>query len=251
MTQEQPSTILSAIDGPSFTGFPSSAQATAVPSAFFTELLPSLDDADELRLTLYVFYALGRRKGYPSFLTETELLSEAPLLESLSHSGSEPESQLRRAVRKAVERGSLLGVRVAVDEREEFLVTTHTPANRRAFEQIADGRLALGRAVPRRQEPAVSRRDNVFQLYERNVGPITPLIAEELKEAERLYPSDWLEEAMREAAQLNKRSWRYISRILQRWATEGRQDEKAERDLAGDDSAKSQILRRYRQLGGR
>ena len=40
------------------------------PNVFFSELLSQIEDEAELRVTLYVFYALGRRKGYPRFVTE-------------------------------------------------------------------------------------------------------------------------------------------------------------------------------------
>ena len=48
------------------------------------------------------------------------------------------------------------------------------------------------------------------------------MIADELREAEELYPEDWIEDAFREAVGQNKRSWRYIARILERWEHEGR-----------------------------
>jgi hypothetical protein len=38
----------------------------------------------------------------------------------------------------------------------------------------------------------------------------------------RSFIGAWIEEAFREAASLNKRSWRYIERILERWSTEGK-----------------------------
>ncbi len=52
-----------------FSGFPTGARATAVPSVFFSEVMPQIDDPDELRVTLYVIYALGRHRGYPRFVT--------------------------------------------------------------------------------------------------------------------------------------------------------------------------------------
>ncbi len=233
-----------------FAGFPASAQATAIPSLFFSEVLPQIEDEIELRVTLYVFYALGRRKGYPLFLTERELRSEAPLLATLGDgSEAEPLSKLASGLDLATKRGTILRLDLVAEGQPEVLYTTNNPANRRAFDQVREGSLALGRALPPESGAASSRRDNVFQLYEQNIGPITPLVAEELREAEHLYPYEWLEEALREAALLNKRSWRYASRILQRWATEGRTNEKTERDSAGDDSARSQILSRYRQRG--
>jgi DnaD/phage-associated family protein len=66
-------------------------------------------------------------------------------------------------------------------------------------------------------------RPNIFALYEQNIGLLTPLIAEDLKDAVNHYPEEWIEAAFREALQHNKRKWSYISAILRRWETEGRQ----------------------------
>ncbi len=65
-------------------------------------------------------------------------------------------------------------------------------------------------------------RPNIFILYEQNIGLLTPPIADELRQAEQTYPAGWIEEAFREAVSLNKRSWRYIRAILERWRTQGR-----------------------------
>ena len=234
-----------------FGGFPSGARATAVPSLFFSELLPQIEDEWELRVTLYVIYALGRRKGYPRFVTGAELQAEAPLLASLGDGGS-PISleRLTEGLEHAVERGSILRLDVEHDNRVERLFLLNTPSDRRAVEQLRDGRINLGRALPPVQGAPASQRGNVFQLYEENIGPLTPLVAEELREAEELYPFEWLEDALREAALQNKRSWRYAAAILQRWATEGRKREKAGRDPGEGNSARAQLIRRYRELGG-
>ena len=45
------------------------------------------------------------------------------------------------------------------------------------------------------------------------------MVGERLLEAEETYPAEWIEDAFREAAELNVRNWRYIERIL---ATLGR-----------------------------
>jgi DNA replication protein len=233
-----------------FAGFPSGARATAVPSVFFTELLPRIESEWELRVTLYVIYALGRRRGYPRFVTEAELRAEAPLYAALGD-GDVAEARLREGLDAAVGRASILRLDLAHEEESETLYFLNTPSDRRAVDQIREGRIELGRPLPPPREPPAPRQGSVFQLYEENIGQITPLVAEELKEAEELYPYEWLEEALREAALLNKRSWRYASRILQRWATEGRTREKAGRDPGEGNSARAQLLRRYRELGGR
>jgi DnaD/phage-associated family protein len=237
-----------------FHGFPSSARATAVPNAFFAELLPLIDDADELRVTLYVIYALGRRKGYPRFVSENELAAESPLFAALGDgvSSVEPRARLTAALDAAVARRSLLRLDVEDEASKgtQALYFMNTPASARQIDAIRRGEVTLGRALPSQSEPPAARRENVFQLYEANIGPLTPLVAEELREAEQLYPHEWLEEALKEAALLNKRSWRYASAILRRWATEGRKRETAGRDPGEGSSARAQLLRRYRDLGG-
>jgi DNA replication protein len=231
-----------------FAGFPAGARATAVPSMFFSHLLPQIEDADELRATLYVIYALARRRGYPRFISGRELAAEAPLLAALGDEG-DPEATLRleRALAAAVERHTLLAVAVEQDNRRDVLYLLNTPSSRRAFGLIEAGRLDLGRRLPASSLPPASERANVYQLYEENIGPLTPLVAQDLKEAESLYPFEWIEEAFREAAALNKRSWRYSSRILERWATEGRKREETGPDPGAGESARAQIIRRYQE----
>lgn len=233
-----------------FAGFPAGARATPVPNVFFTELLPRIEEADELRVTLYLIYALARRRGYPRFVSQRELHGEAPLLAALGDGGDAQALQrLRRALDLAIERGSILALAVGEGDERDEVYFLNNPSGRRAAALVRSGRLDLGRRLPPETGAPASRRRNIFQLYEANIGPITPLLAEDLKEAEELYPYEWLEEALREAALLNKRSWRYASRILQRWASEGRKREETGRDPGGADSARAQILRRYRNFG--
>jgi DnaD/phage-associated family protein len=65
-------------------------------------------------------------------------------------------------------------------------------------------------------------RPGIYDLYEQNFGLLTPLVTEVVREAERQYPPEWIEDAFREAVAYNRRNWRYIRRILENWATEGR-----------------------------
>jgi len=64
-------------------------------------------------------------------------------------------------------------------------------------------------------------RPNIFGLYEANIGAVTPLLADVLREAERDYAATWVEYAFREACNNNKRSWKYVEAILKRIKTEG------------------------------
>ena len=65
----------------------------------------------------------------------------------------------------------------------------------------------------------MSTGPTVFRLYEQNMGPLTPLIADRLIKALETYPTEWIEEALGEAVAYNRRSWRYVARILENWVS--------------------------------
>lgn len=63
---------------------------------------------------------------------------------------------------------------------------------------------------------------NLYSWYEENIGPITPIMAKLLKEAEEQYPEEWLREAFQIAVEREARNWSYVKAILERWHREGR-----------------------------
>ena len=70
----------------------------------------------------------------------------------------------------------------------------------------------------------------MFKLYEENIGPLTPLIADALKDAEATYAPQWIADAIELAVEHNKRSWKYCEAILKRWKEEGRGQKQNRRD---------------------
>ncbi len=202
----------------SFPGFPQRMRFTPLPNVFFSQLLPKIDDIAELKATLHIFWTLYQRRGYPKFVTYGELLGDKALMKGIGDGEA-----LCHGLERAVNRGTLLHLILDREEKREDLYFLNTEADREAVAKIERGEISLG-ALPRR-EPYLETQEppNIFILYEENIGMLTPMIAEELKEAERLYPASWIESAFKEAVTRNKRSWRYISRILERWASEGKE----------------------------
>lgn len=218
-----------------FAGFPARAQATAIPNVFFSDLLPRLaHDAIALGVTLYAFHALQRKKGFPRYLTSDDLVAEPALLSYLMNLDVD-EHAIDAGLRAAAEIGVLLPLTVEADGRTVELYFLNSPADRRGLEAARAGSIDLGRVVVREPVPASMARAGIFALYESLIGTLSPLVADELAEAERLYPQAWLERAFREAAAQNVRSWRYVLRILERWSIEGADHEKADGDPAGDE----------------
>lgn len=215
-------------DSATFTGFPDSGLATAVPNLFFSRVMPEISDPAELVVSAYFFFAAQLRKRRPHYVSREELAADRALIRALANvaSGSDGEA-LSRGLDLAVKRGTL--IRALNGETSQGsagdVYAVNNPSNYRALESLP--KIRLGEPLP----PATGEAaPNIFALYEENIGSITPLIADELKDAEERYPAQWLREAMREAVELNKRSWRYVASILRRWETEGPSYEKSERD---------------------
>lgn len=206
-----------------FSGFPAGRVRTvALPEQVFSELVPLIDDLDELKVTLHILWRLTQQRSGVRYLRYADLASDPILLAGL---GASPLQALDAALKRALVRGTLLEANDP-DGGGERLYFANTPKGRAAAEAIRQGKW------PRELKPAT--RSSIFELYEQNIGVLTPLIADELREAERTYPAVWIEEAFRIAVQMNKRNWRYIYAILERWRLEGKDDEAGRRSGAAD-----------------
>lgn len=219
-----------------FAGFPAGpTRFTPIPDQFFAALLPEIDDLAELQLTLYLFWSLNRQQGSPRYLTLRELEAEGLLLTALgaAQPGADAAtllSTLHQALERALERGTLLRLSVSsagdesADPQVEHYIFVNTPQGRKAVAEVKAGTLVLERPGVV-HEPHISQpRPSIYELYERNIGVLPPLLSEELKEAEQTYPPDWIEDAFRIAVAQNARRWRYIHSILERWTREGKDD---------------------------
>ena len=229
-----------------FHGFPAKSKFTPIPNIFFSELLPQINDPVELKVTLHIFWVLYQKRGYPRFVTYGELTADPVLMRGIEGQGSAPEV-LRQALNQAVSRGTILCLKLERDGEVHELYFVNTDADRRAVEKINSGELKVGNLAKAEPCPVSQEQPNIFTLYEKNIGMLTPIIAEELKEAEKLYPASWIQDAFKEAVDLNKRSWRYISRILERWAAEGKHDGEPGR-YSKADSSPEEYRRRYGHL---
>lgn len=61
----------------------------------------------------------------------------------------------------------------------------------------------------------------ISQLYEENIGQITPMVSERLKDIASRYPEGWFKEALGRAMGAGVRKLAYIESILERWGVEG------------------------------
>lgn len=146
----------------------------------------------ELREAGHLEYQQERQAG--KFSTGKILVYEVPLTEPQTdfQEAEEPDADLPDAVQPhAVNPTQVLST---LSNKKENSITT-TPA-----------------------------KPSNFTLYEGNIGPLTPMIADALKDAEKTYSPEWVQRAILEAAKSNVRNMKYIEGILQGYAKRGSPD---------------------------
>jgi len=218
-----------------FTGFPRGVRCTPVPDPLLGSLLEQISDIAELKVALRGIWLLQQQRGSLPLVPVSQLLSDRVLIGGLKP----PEDQQRgnespgdasqrivlRGFQAAVDRGIFLGYQQGSSLPEETFFLLNTEAGRRALARLTKaGAVPVSSSVSGKQLPVPSTeaKTNIFAQYEDNIGTISPMLAEELKEAEAEYSGSWIDEAFKIAVTQNKRNWSYISAILRRWAAEGR-----------------------------
>lgn len=220
-----------------FNGFPPGKQrTTVVPNQFFSELLPTIDDLIELKVTLYCFWALQQQEGEHRYVQLRSVLADELFINGINADPAQAADSIKAGFARAVERGTLLHVSVEGVSGPEDLYFMNTVRGRNAIRAIEAGHFEFGgQDCP---VALVIERPNIFALYEQNIGPLTPLISDELREAEQDFAAAWIEEAIQIAVERNVRNWRYILGILKRWQTEGKDDSGLTRQPSQADSTR-------------
>ncbi len=202
-----------------FNGFASSNVRTIrIPELFFQAILPQLENQLELETALLTFWLLEQQEGTARFLRLEDYLAAPEFFFTRSRVGKQFQAKMKKAVQKLVTIGMLLeSQQQGYTEALYFLNSGRGKSLAQAFESAEwqPGEEDTGILASR-------ERRTVFQLYEENIGPLTPLIADALKDAETTYQQNWINEAIQIAVENNVRRWKYIEAILASWKKEGR-----------------------------
>ncbi len=202
-----------------FNGFSDSDTSSRFPDGLFRQLLGEITDLGELKVTVYALWRIEHMDGSFRALAEADFDG---------HDLGLGADEIIRALQQAQKRGSLL--KSVYNGQELYFINS------------ASGRFAAQAFAKRGWPEAASvgsaplERPNVFRLYEENIGPLTPLIADALNDAEATFSSEWVADAIELAVKRNARSWKYCEAILKRWKEDGR----AEKPNGRDDQASRQ-----------
>jgi len=235
----------------SFTGFHKGTLYTPVPNPLFGSLLEQIQDLAELKVTLRGFWILHRKRSQPRLAHLGEFLSDTALLRGLKGSGvGGAKQEIRRGLALAVARGTFLLHRPNGGGEDAAVYMLNTESGRADLARMRrdpnavttpgsiPGSIRTDALHEELLDEPPGEKPSIFSLYEDNVGVLSPLLAQELMEAEDSYPESWINQAFQIAVSENKRSWRYIAGILRRWAAEGKDDGKPGRNPEKDNRQK-------------
>ena len=237
-----------------FSGLPHGYYSTPVPDPFLGPLLQEIDDLTELKVTLRGIWLWQQKRSLPRILSREEFFSDSVLRRGLDVGRRSPISEIEKGLEAAVARGTFLLYQQDRRDAASRFYLLNDESGRRALTKLKQGSVPLPNDPGDRQDeglfddPAASKA-NIFTLYELNIGKtIGPMLAEELKDAEEQYPWPWIVEATQIAVVSNALEWRYISSILRRWASEGKDNGKLGR-YSQKDSRKGYLEEYQRRRG--
>lgn len=210
-----------------FPGFPDGKLKTlSLPEQVFTELLPIIDHLGELKVTLHAFWKLSVKEGTYRFLRRADFADDDVFMRGLAASPRQAEDVLDDALERAEARGTLLHVLIEDAQATHDMYFVNSTKGREAVEKLTHGEWRPADHAEAGAAVTLSRmRSNIYTLYEQNIGALTPMIVEELRDMAETYPAAWIEDAIRVAVKNNARKLKYILAVLERMKTDGRYEQ--------------------------
>ncbi|MGI9252493.1 MAG: DnaD domain-containing protein [Thermomicrobiales bacterium] len=200
--------------------------AVAIPKAFLIDVLPQITEMSEVQTTLTVFRLAEESGGIESPVAHDAIVRDRALRTALRVPGSprEPDARIEQGLDLAAGRGTLLAFSAESGRAAYLWYYVNTPVNQGMVAAMSRGAIVPPAITWASAEPprVTPEKPTVFRLYEQNIGLLTPLIADHLVAALERYPQEWIEDAIAESVTYNRRSWRYVQRILEQWAAQGR-----------------------------
>ena len=120
-----------------------------------------------------------QRRSKRLWVTASEMENDAILVDALAQDPEGSKQAIVKGVQLAVARGTLL----EAEQNNERVLFLNDEPGRKAMSRL--GEVVVEEPVSSDQS---DDRPNIFVLYEQNIGSLTPMLAEQLKEAELVYP---------------------------------------------------------------
>ena len=196
-----------------------------LPRAILERLVSSHATPGEYQIMLLVALLSNGVDGNPVPVSEKGF-SDHPLVIEAGRVDGTPvanESWPWDSIELCIARGLILRMSAENESGKKSWLFLNTVSNASFVGKMVSGEQSIPRHYWIDNSPARVFADSptIFRLYEQNIGPLTPMIAQRLIKSLEIYPAEWVEGAFEEAVSYNRRNWRYISRILENWAADG------------------------------
>lgn len=199
-----------------FNGFPEGeTDQIIIPPDYFVNYLPLVDDLDELKLNLVILWISSKSDKLLLLFSLENLTADPNIFDIFNRD----QSRIKNALEKSVKRESIL--EICEEKTNKTMYFLNTPFNKIIFEKIKAEKISLA-DFSSNELVSMNHPSNIFRLYEENIGILTPMISEILKEDELEFPAHWIREAIQIAVQHNARNWKYVHAILVSWKNEGK-----------------------------
>ncbi len=205
----------------------------SIPHIYFRKVLAEINNVTDIKIVLYIFWFLGHQEGNSKFITLSDFLNDSDFLAGIDLDSGEFEERIRKSLQSLVTGGILICYNPESDNYNNAVYFLTSPKNQAIVKSLKDGRISIQELVRVTVKLAVDK-PTIYKLYEENIGPLTPLLADALRDAEQNYPYDRIVKAFQIAVERNVRNWRYIDAILKSGQEKGkdgsdRQDTKEDR----------------------
>lgn len=202
----------------------------------YTSFKQELREIDEVALKVWLYLALSVNR----FTEEAH-----PGLRTIAKETNLAVNTVRDAVERLETKYNLLTVQRGNRKYNRYFPVDYVSAHRDETvsandtdgKTVSDGpqtvsvegktvsaRLILNQRNQNLQPEGGGLRNPLFGVYENNIGSITPLIANKIEAAEKVYGPEWIKDAILLAAKNSARHWHYCESILENWKRNGRQE---------------------------
>ncbi|MBC62886.1 MAG: hypothetical protein CL746_00945 [Chloroflexi bacterium] len=202
-------------------GLPFGVKYIPTPAPLFSTYLEKYDSLEELKILLKIIHSLYLKKDFPAFLHIDELLSDPAIIKIYKN------DNLKQNLNESLSELEKKGIILIINDKEKnirIFLNTEQVRNHIAREGIEKD-FSYNKLDSNFSDFTSQNNNPVINLYENNIGYITPIIYENIHDALKEYDEKDILDAIKIATENNVKNWKYIKTILERWTTEGKERE--------------------------
>ena len=179
------------------------------PIVIIEKVLNKIENIETLKFLIYTLYRFQANNLKIQFFTKSQITDSNSIDQFV-----EKKDNLEAILEELIDLEILISIKAKYKNKEDQYYFLNNARNRAALRAIENGEWQPKSNI---EESPNFERPTIYQLYEDNIGGLTPIIVEMLDDAEQEYSYQWIEEAVKIAVKKDVRNWSYIEAILKRW----------------------------------